>query len=67
MVMEKKRRTVGKTARDNCAIKIGTQADNWMVPVWELIISVGAPMEVVVDRPNQPRKGDPPDDGIISR
>lgn len=67
MVMEKKRRTVWKTARDNCAIKIGTQADNWMVPVWGLITLVGAPMEVVVDRLKQPRKEDPPDDGIISR
>lgn len=66
VVMEKKRRTVGKTARDNCAIKIGTQADNWMVPVWELITLVGAPLDVVVDRLKQPRKEEPPDDGIIT-
>lgn len=38
-----------ETVRDSCACKIRTQADRRMVPGWELITPVGAPLEVVVD------------------
>lgn len=49
MGLEKSRRTVLKTVGDNCACKIGTHADSWIVPGWELITLVGTPLEVVED------------------
>lgn len=57
MVVEKKRGTVGKTVRDNCECKIISQADSWMVPGWELITPVGAPLEVVVDSAETTEEG----------
>lgn len=53
----KKRGTVGKTVRDNCECKIISQADSWMVPGWELITPVGAPLEVVVDSAETTEEG----------
>lgn len=47
----------GKTMRDICECKIGTQADSWMVPGWELITPDGAPLGVVVDSAETTEEG----------
>lgn len=46
-----------ETVRDSCACKIRTQADSRMVPSWELITPVGAPLEVVVDNAESTEEG----------
>lgn len=58
MVGEKKRGAVGKIVEDNCASKISTNADSWMVLCWELITPVGAPLEVVVDSTETSKEGE---------